>query len=127
VARGAVSGATPFAIRIPGPKSPYLVQLRYPEDRTPGGRSRAIVDQYTGQVLFAQGSRTAPAGARMVIANRAIHTGDIFGIPSKIVMSMASLMLVIQAISGIVMWWKRIRAKRNVRDAAKAASPSATT
>ena len=66
-----------------------------------------IVDQYTGKVLFAEGSRTAPAGARVVIANRALHTGDIFGIPSKTIFSLASLMLVAQAISGIIMWWKR--------------------
>jgi uncharacterized iron-regulated membrane protein len=42
-----------------------------------------------------------------VIANRAIHTGDIFGIPSKIEMSLASLMAVMQLVSGVGMWWKR--------------------
>lgn len=112
IARGALPGATPFAINVPGPKAPYRISLRYPEDRTPGGRSRVLLDQYTGQVIFAEGSRTAPAGARMVIANRAIHTGDIFGIPSKTVMSLASLLLAVQAISGIVMWWKRLRRVR---------------
>jgi uncharacterized iron-regulated membrane protein len=64
----------------------------------------AIVDR---KVLHAQGSRTAPAGARMVIANRAIHTGDVFGIPSKTIMSRASLMYVVQVVSGLLMWWKR--------------------
>jgi uncharacterized iron-regulated membrane protein len=111
IARNALPGATPFAIIMPGAKAAYRIALRYPEDRTPGGRSRVMVDQYTGQVLFAEGSRTAPAGTRLVIANRALHTGDIFGIPSKIVMSLASLLLVLQAASGLVMWWKRIRAK----------------
>jgi len=111
IAGNALPGATPFFVLVPGPKGAYRVALRYPEDRTPGGRSRVMVDQYTGQVLFSEGSRTAPAGARLAIANRAIHTGDIFGIPSKIVMSFASLLLVLQASSGLVMWWKRIRAK----------------
>ena len=50
---------------------------------------------------------TAPAGTRMVNANRAIHTGDIFGLPTKFLMSLASLMAVVQALSGAVMWWKR--------------------
>ena len=67
------------------------------------------MDQYTGQILQAEGSRTAPAGARAVIVNRAIHTGDIFGIPSKLVMSLASLMVVIQLVSGVVMWVRRER------------------
>ena len=68
-----------------------------------------VVGQYTGQVLFAEGSRTAPAGARMVIGNRAIHTGDIFGIPSKTIMCLACLMVVAQVVSGLLMWLKRVR------------------
>ena len=111
-ARNALPGATPFAIFVPGPKGAYRIALRYPEDRTSGGRSRVLVDQYTGRILFSEGSRTAPAGTRLAIANRAIHTGDIFGIPSKAVMSLASLLLVLQCASGLVMWWKRIRARR---------------
>jgi uncharacterized iron-regulated membrane protein len=43
----------------------------------------------------------------MVNANRAIHTGDIFGIPSKTILSLASLMAVMQLMSGLAMWWKR--------------------
>jgi uncharacterized iron-regulated membrane protein len=112
IARQAIPGATPFQINIPGPRAAYQIRSRFPEDLTPGGRSAVIIDQYTGKVLFAEGSRTAPAGARMVIQNRALHTGDILGIPSKTVMSLACLMLVLQAVSGVGMWWKRARKKR---------------
>jgi uncharacterized iron-regulated membrane protein len=107
IARAAIPGTFPFQINAPGPKGAYQIRSRFPEDLTPGGRSRVIVDQYTGKVLFAEGSRTAPGGARLVIANRAIHTGDIFGMPSKALMSLASLMAAVQVVSGIVMWWKR--------------------
>ena len=109
IARRALPGATPFLFTIPSPKGFYFVRSRFPEDLTPGGRSRVAIDQYTGQVLATESSRTGPAGTRIVNLNRAIHTGDIFGLPSKIVMSLASLMLVIQVFSGITMWWKRIR------------------
>jgi uncharacterized iron-regulated membrane protein len=111
IARAAIPGATPFLINVPGPRAVYTVRTRFPEDRTPGGRSLVIVDQYTGRVLFAEGSRTAPVGARMAIANRAIHTGEILGIPSKTVMSIASMALAAQALTGVVMWWKRTRRK----------------
>jgi uncharacterized iron-regulated membrane protein len=47
-----------------------------------------------------------------VIVNRAIHTGDIFGIPSKFLMSLASLMAATQVITGVIMWWKRTRVRR---------------
>jgi uncharacterized iron-regulated membrane protein len=109
IARGAIPGAVPFQVNVPGPKGAYQIRSHFPEDLTPGGRSFVVVDQYTGKVLFAEGSRTAPAGSRIVIQNRAIHTGDILGIPSKTVMSLASLAIVAQAISGVVMWWKRPR------------------
>jgi len=109
IARTALPGTQPFQINIPGPKGAYQIRSRYPEDLTPGGRSRVTVNQYTGQVLFAEGSRTAPAGARLVILNRAIHTGDVFGIPSKTVMCLACLLAVVQVVSGIAMWWKRVR------------------
>ena len=112
IARAAVPGAAPIAIGVPTPAEAYQVRLRFPEDLTPGGRSRALIDQYTGQVLFAEGSRTAPAGARMVTLNRALHTGDFGGIPGKIVMSLASLAMAMQMISGGMMWWKRTRVKR---------------
>jgi uncharacterized iron-regulated membrane protein len=113
IARAALPGAMPFSINVPGAKGAYQIRLRYPEDRTPGGRSRAVVDQYTGKVLFAEGSRTAPAGTRWAIAYRAVHTGDIFGMGSKMVMSAASLAMAFQLVSGLVMWRKRIRAKRD--------------
>ncbi len=112
IARSALPGTAPFQINVPPPRGAYQIRARFPEDRTPGGRSMVVVDQYTGQVLFAQGSRTAPGGARMVIQNRAIHTGDILGMPSKVLMSLASLALAAQAVSGVVMWWKRPRKKR---------------
>ncbi|HEY1337691.1 MAG TPA: PepSY domain-containing protein [Bryobacteraceae bacterium] len=122
IARTAIPGAEPFQINVPGPRGAYIVRSRFPEDRTPGGRSTVVVEQYTGRVIFAEGSRTAPAGARMVIANRAIHTGDLFGIPTKTVMSVASLALVAQVLTGGVMWWKRRRATR--RQPAGSATPS---
>lgn len=115
VARAALPGAAPFYVNVPEPREPYFVRLRYPEDRTPGGRSQVMVDPYTGKALWAQGSRTAPAGARLVNANRAIHTGDIFGIPGKAVASLASLMAVVQVISGWMMWWRGWQARRRVK------------
>jgi len=94
---------------MPSPKAPYAISLRYPEDLTPGGRSRVLIDQYSGDVLRAEGSRTAPLGSRVITLNRALHTGDVFGIPSKIVMSLASLAVVAQFLSGVA-WWLKKRA-----------------
>ena len=85
----------------------YRVGLHFPEDRTPGGRSQVYVDQFSGQVLSMQNSRTAPAGTRLVNLNRALHTGDVGGLPTKILACLMSLAVVVQAFTGVVMWWKR--------------------
>lgn len=99
----------------PNPKASYLIALHYPEDLTPGGRSWATVDQYSGIVVGFQSSRTVAMGTRAIILNRAIHTGDIFGTVSKIVMCLSGLMLITQAITGYLMWWKKLRANKPQR------------
>jgi len=63
-------------------------------------------------VVFAESSRTAPAGTRAVILNRAIHTGAVFGMPSRLLMSLASVLTVVMATSGLLTWWHRTRASK---------------
>jgi len=107
IARLTLPGAEPLSVNVPPPAGVYAISARCPEDRTPGGRSRLFIDQYSGEVLLAEGSRTAPGGSRLITLNRAIHTGDVFGIPSKVIMLLASLVVVLQLLSGVVMWIKR--------------------
>jgi uncharacterized iron-regulated membrane protein len=90
-----------------GAEGSWRVGLHFPEDRTPGGRTQVYVDQYSAKALAVQSSRTAPAGTRLVNLNRALHTGDIGGLPTKVLACLASLAVVVQAFSGVVMWWKR--------------------
>lgn len=117
IALAALPGTQALSLSVPAnPKASYLISLHYPEDLTPGGRSWANVDQYSGKVLSFQDSRTVATGTRAIILNRATHTGDLYGYPTKILVSLSSLMLVIQAITGYYMWWKKLRA-RQVREA----------
>ena len=110
-ARAAMPGAAPIAVNVPRPPAAYRVAMRFPEDLTPGGRTRVFVDPFSGAVVQAESSRTTAAGTRIVNMNRAIHTGDVLGVPSKIVMSLASLAAVVQVLSGLVMWSKRPKAR----------------
>lgn len=113
IAREALPGATPFMVPAVSLTDAYAVRARFPEDLTPGGRSRVTLDSYTGAVIGIDNSRTAPAGRRVEILNRAIHTGDLFGIPSKIAMAIASLMAPVQLITGLMMWSRKKRGSRN--------------
>lgn len=117
IARGSLSGAQPNFLFMPGPRHFYALSLRFPEDRTPGGRSRIYIDEYSGEVLYRLSSRTAAAGTRLINMNRAIHTGDVFGLPSKALMSLASLTMVAQLVSGVIIWLKRRAAEGQARKA----------
>lgn len=123
IALQAVPGTQPLLVVPPGsPKASYLIALHFPEDLTPGGRSWVNIDQYSGKVLTEQNSRTVAMGTRAIIWNRAIHTGDVYGLPTKALMSLSSLLLVLQAITGYYMWWKRLRARQRQLDLAAEAT-----
>ena len=62
-AHAALPGAFLKGLTIPnGGQNVVVALMKYPEDRTPGGRSRVALDQYSGQALTVINTRTAPAG-----------------------------------------------------------------
>jgi uncharacterized iron-regulated membrane protein len=92
---------------------PIRVWMKFPEDRTPAGRTNLFIDPVSGEILSAQSSRTAPIGFRVVkLWNREIHTGDIFGLPTRLLACLASLALPLLAVTGPLIWWGRVRRKR---------------
>ena len=134
----AVSGATPISFdaaartalaALPGasltilslpPKAdqPLVASMRFPEDRTPGGRSRVYIDRYRGTVLMAESTREAPVGRAINNAMRSVHTGDVLGKPTEGVWLLAALVLASQAISGALMWWNGRAARAALRRSA---------
>ena len=110
VARVAIPGASIMNIQLPpGPKLPAMVQLKYPEDHTPAGRSRVFVDKYGGRVLLAMSTRTAEAGQHLIDIKRSLHTGDIYGVPTQILWMLGAFLLATQAVTGVLMWWNAKR------------------
>jgi uncharacterized iron-regulated membrane protein len=92
------------------PGEPVDVRMKFPEDRTPVGRSRVWLDPYTGTVLNVWSTRSAPMGYkinRMWI--REIHSGDIFGWPTRMLACIVSLILPVLTITGTLIWWQRGR------------------
>jgi len=112
-AERALPGAAVALVTAPqGPRGVFRVQLKYPEDRTPAGRSRVYVDPHTGKALLVEDFRTAPAGMQITNRIRSLHTGDIFGWPTRILYSAAALILVIQVVTGFAVWLRRRRAEK---------------
>ena len=115
IARGALPGAEVRFVNGPFRQPMGQVSMRFPEDRTPGGRSFVLINQYTGDVLQVQSTRTSgQTGTAIINTLRALHTGAIYGGPSRILFGISSLALAIQAISGFFMWWRPRRSEAEV-------------
>lgn len=121
IARAAMPGAMPTTVGVAPANS---VDFKFPEDRTPMGRSHVFLDPYTGQVQMAQSTREAHPGVKAHNLNRPLHTGDILGWPTRIIWFVASLMVVIQAVTGVLIWWKP-RRKKALDEAVEESSASA--
>ena len=105
IAERALPGAFASNVGLPaGPKSVFRILKKFPEDRTPAGRSRVYVDQFSGTVLLVENTRTAPLGTRILNLKRSAHTGDIFGAPTQALYFLVSLGIALQAITGALIW-----------------------
>ena len=92
------------------PTAPVRIIMKYPEDHTPAGRTNLFLDAYTGNVRQLTDARSAPLGFKLTrLWNRQYHTGDIFGWPTQMLALIFSLALVIMAITGPMIWYKRKR------------------
>lgn len=109
-ARQAMPAGTPLLVNAPsGPASTYSIVMRLPGDLSTMGRSWVNVDQYSGKAVKVVTFQHVPAAARGKDLTRSIHTGDVFGYPTKILMALASMMAVVQSLTGVYLWWKKRR------------------
>src|SRR5579872_3334098 len=112
LARGATPSFMELGVR---PGEPIRIVLKFPEDHTPAGRTQVFLDPYTGQVLLFNNTRTASFTYKYTrMWNRSIHTGDIFGWPTRILACLFSLALPLMAVTGPLIWWKRRRVAKGI-------------
>jgi uncharacterized iron-regulated membrane protein len=111
VARGALPEARATAVQFPSPRSPLArVTLKYPEDRTPNGRSIVMVDPCDGRAIFVVNTRSAPLSYLFPrLWNRELHTGDILGWPTRFLAFVLALSLPVMAVTGSMVWLARRR------------------
>lgn len=105
----ALPDATTVAVGLPlGPRSTYDIEKRVPQDTSRSVHSSVFIDQYSGKVVYVQDFNKISPGYRAVRINRSYHTGDFWGFPSRLVLSVSSLLLSIMAITGFIIWWKKL-------------------
>jgi uncharacterized iron-regulated membrane protein len=111
-AERALPGAEVVAVSLGNPKNPAVAAMRFPSDRTPGGRSRVYIDRNTGQLLGTVSTRDAQLGTRIDNLKRSLHTGDVLGKPTELLWCLAALVMASQVVTGVLMWWNARRARR---------------
>jgi uncharacterized iron-regulated membrane protein len=109
IARRSIPEATVAGILLPlEATAVYTVLMRVPEETSESVHSSVALDRYSGKVLEVRNFMTDSLGYRAIRFNRSVHTGDIWGMPSRIVASLSSLLLVVMAVTGLVIWWKKL-------------------
>jgi uncharacterized iron-regulated membrane protein len=118
-ARDALPGTAIPRLLLPEKKGdPVFIYQRFPEDKTPAGRSFTTIDPNTGAVLSVGSSRTAPLMQTALVQwTREIHTGTLFGLPSKILAAGFALLLSVLALTGPFIWLNKLRAAAQGRKA----------
>lgn len=109
IARITIPGAVPYRVQMPKYGGLYVVALRYPRDRITGGANLVGLDPYFGNVVSLSRSSDLSSGDRILATIEAIHTGNVLGMPSRIVAWLASTMVLVQTSSGLLMWLYRSR------------------
>src|SRR5476651_571957 len=107
VARGAVPGGVVTQVQTPAnPKSVFVVQLRSPREVAVDSPIpvTVYVDPYSAVPIRVQDLFAESPGYRMVRLNRAIHTGDYWGLPGHVLTSLSSFLLGVMVITGLVIW-----------------------
>ena len=108
-ARLALPGAAP-AFVVPGRGGqPVWVQMRFPEDPNPAGRSAVYVHPYEGRALRTLSTRQRDLATAVLNGRRSVHTGEIFGWPSEALVLLASLVLPVEVVTGLLIWLNRRR------------------
>ncbi|UGQ47823.1 PepSY-associated TM helix domain-containing protein [Massilia endophytica] len=89
-------------------KAPYEIRLRQPgEVRKGDGLTRVSVDAFSGAVLRVRDPLTAPSGDTFFNWQFPLHTGEAFGLPGRVLVSVSGLMPLLFMITGLVLWLGR--------------------
>jgi uncharacterized iron-regulated membrane protein len=73
-------------------------------------------DQYTGEVLKFERFDDLPTGSKFVSLFLQLHTGDIIGLPTKIIYFLACLIATTLPITGVMIWLRKLRNLRKAKN-----------
>ena len=112
IAATQLPGAVPYRVQMPQYGGVYIVALTFLDDRIAGERNSVSINPMNGKIIATTRSAELSTRERFMATNEAIHTGTILGIPGRTIAALVSILLPVQALSGLIMWLRRARIAR---------------
>jgi uncharacterized iron-regulated membrane protein len=109
VAAAQLPDAVPYRVQMPRYGGVYVVALTFSDNRITRDRNTVSINPWNGKIIATTLSAELSTGERFMARNEAIHTGTILGIPGRIFAALVSILLPVQALSGLIMWLRRAR------------------
>ncbi|HEY0946690.1 MAG TPA: PepSY-associated TM helix domain-containing protein [Opitutaceae bacterium] len=99
--------------RLQAPHAPGASWVLYGPTQT-GDLDDGVVyvDATTGRTLATIDYPSLKPGAKVALMFYSIHTGSVFGTPTKVLAVIACLVIVAMSVTGVWMWWRRRPAGR---------------
>ncbi|HEY6870504.1 MAG TPA: PepSY-associated TM helix domain-containing protein [Novosphingobium sp.] len=109
LATRALPAASLTSISLPTPASPvYLVRLRHSEEwRTWSGTSLVVVEAETGKILSTYDAAHGPLANRIIDSAFPLHSGELAGLPGRILVMLGGLALPVLYLTGLWAWFRR--------------------
>jgi uncharacterized iron-regulated membrane protein len=107
-----VPGAKPFGITRDFARSWYSVRLVAPADVNPSGNTQVYVDFSTGMVVAVRLASVVSVGDRFLLWQFPLHSGEAFGRPGRVAVSLTAMVLVVLCGTGLYVWWRGWSARR---------------
>ena len=91
----------------------YVVRFRPPGTKRGAGfgAPSIFVDAVDGSILGVEKPGQGTAGDIILAAQLPIHSGEIIGLPGRILVSVSGLVVAILSISGVIIWWRKRAAR----------------
>ncbi len=114
-ARQTYSNAVYYTVSLPKDITDAIAVSALPKNALHESATDAVyIDQFSGDVLQKVPFGNRSLGAKVRSTFKPVHTGSIWGIPSKIVAFIVCLLGVTFPITGTIMWWNRTRKKKRL-------------
>jgi uncharacterized iron-regulated membrane protein len=107
IASAQLPGALPCRLQMPRYGGLYVVSLTYSDNRIAAERNSISLDPRSGRIVAVNQSASLTPRERFMATNEAIHTGNILGMPTRILAALAGILLPLQVVSGLLIWIRR--------------------